>query len=259
MMYLPYYDCIRFAIIDPMHNLFLGSAKRMQKQWFDLLTNNDLSMIQDRVSNCLYTGMIGRIPRKITSSFSSLTADKWKKWTLLFSLICLFDIIPSEHLSCWKLFVSACKIYSSSVVTLIEIDQAHDLMCRFFEAAEQLYGSRFLTINSHLHLHLSSCYKDYGPCYGYWLFSFERYNGLLGKYHTNQLSIEIQLMRQFVNDMHVRCLSVSAVALNVKERALFGQLLGSSAGEEHCSIKNANSLNICRHTCQYLKKVWSHH
>ena len=45
LIYLPYYDCIRSAIIDPMHNLFLGSAKRiMQKQWFDLLTNNDLSI-----------------------------------------------------------------------------------------------------------------------------------------------------------------------------------------------------------------------
>ena len=74
-----------------MHNLFLGSAKQiMQKEWLDLLTNNDLSMIQERVGNCLYAGTIGRIPRKITSSFSSLTADEWKNWTLLFSLISLF-------------------------------------------------------------------------------------------------------------------------------------------------------------------------
>ena len=174
-----------------MHNLYLGTAKQlMQKQWFDLLRNNDLSMIQERVGNCMYTGTIGQIPRKITSSFSSLTADEC---TLIFSLISLFDIL---HLSCWKYFVPACKIYSSPVVSLTEIDQAHHSMCKFFLAAEQLYGPRFLTINSHLHLHLSSCYKDYGPCYGFWLFSFERYNGLLGKYHTNQLSIEIQIMRQ---------------------------------------------------------------
>ena len=141
-----------------------------------------------------------------------------------------FDILPSEHLSCWNFFVSACKIYSSSVVSLVEIDQAHDLMCKFFMAAEQLYGPRFLTINSHLHLHLSSCYKDYGPCYGYWLFSFERYNGLLGKYHTNQLSIEIQLMRQFVNDMCIRYLSVNSLNLNVEEQTLFGQFFRSRTG-----------------------------
>ena len=29
IMHPPYYDCVRFAIIDPMHNIFLGTAKRM--------------------------------------------------------------------------------------------------------------------------------------------------------------------------------------------------------------------------------------
>jgi len=235
LMLLPYYDCIRFAIIDPMHNLFLGSAKRiMQKQWLDMFTNTDLNVIQQRVDSCMYAGTIGRIPRKITSSFSSLTADEWKNWTLIFSLISLFDILPPDHLSCWKYFVAACKIYSSSVISLLEIDKAHEFMCKFFVAAEQLYGPRFLTINSHLHLHLSSCYKDYGPCYGFWLFSFERYNGLLGKYHTNQLSVEIQIMRQFVNDMSVRNSYVDSVTLNNEEQALFGQLIRTGSGGTSC-------------------------
>ena len=36
LMYLPYYDCIRYTIIDPMHNLLLGTAKRiLQMQWID--------------------------------------------------------------------------------------------------------------------------------------------------------------------------------------------------------------------------------
>ena len=123
-------------------------------------------------------------------------------------------------------------------------------MCRFFMTAEQLYGPRFLAINSHLHLHLSSCYKDYGPCYGFWLFSLERYNGLLGKYHTNQLSIEIQIIRQFINDMSVRNSSVNSIALN----ELY---LDSSSGQtlvepqmKHCTTKIANL--GCRQTCQYL-------
>ena len=46
------------------------------------------------------------------------------------------------------------------------------------------------------------CYKDYGPAYGYWLFGFECNNHILDKYHTNKLSVEIQLMRRFVNKMN---------------------------------------------------------
>jgi len=202
----------------------------MQKQWLDIFTNNDLNAIQERVDSCMCAGTIGRIPRKLTSSFSSLTADEWKNWILIFSLISLFDILPSDHLSCWKYFVTACKIYSSSVVSLTEIDKAYDFMCKFFMAAEQLYGPRFLIINSHLHLHLSSCYKDYGPWYGFWLFSFERYNGLLGQYHTNQLSVEIQIMRQFVNDMNVRNSFGDSITLNNEEQVLFGQLIRTSTG-----------------------------
>ena len=31
-MKLPYFDCVRFHIVDPMHNLFLGTAKYMVKK-----------------------------------------------------------------------------------------------------------------------------------------------------------------------------------------------------------------------------------
>ena len=234
LMLLPYYayDCVRFAIIDPMHGLYLGSAKRiMQTEWLNLLTKNDLDLIQERIDQCLHSGVIGRIPRKIMSSFASLTADEWKNWTLLFSLISLCDILPLEHLQCWQLFVLACNIYSSSILTLNDIDNAHDLMRRFFTTAEQLYGAKFLTINTHMHLHLQMCYKDYGPAYGYWLFSFERYNHILGKYHTNKLSVEIQLMRRFVNDMNIKSIVnvESDTPLDAEQQAIFEKLLDSNS------------------------------
>lgn len=36
LMMLPYFDCVRFHIIDPMHNLFTGTAKHIMKNiWLD--------------------------------------------------------------------------------------------------------------------------------------------------------------------------------------------------------------------------------
>lgn len=52
----------------------------------------------------------------------------------------------------------------------------------------------------HLHCHLRECIEDYGPVHSFWLFSFERYNGLLGRIPTNNKSIEIQMMHRFIND-----------------------------------------------------------
>jgi len=46
-----------------------------------------------------------------------------------------------------------------------------------------------------------------GPLHGFWLFSFERCNGVLGSQPHNNRSIEIQLMDQFLRDnMHLELL-----------------------------------------------------
>ena len=51
-----------------------------------------------------------------------------------------------------------------------------------------------------MHLHLAECLYDFGPLHGFWLYSFERYNGLLGKQPTNNRSIELQLIKRFLKD-----------------------------------------------------------
>ena len=133
LMHLVYYDCIRFSIIDPMHNLFLGTSKRiLQLQWMEnYLCRKDTIAIQQNVDNCITPSNFGRIPRKLQSEFSSLTANKWKNWTILYSLICLHNILPSEYLACWNLFVQACTIYCSPVLLASDIEKADDLMRRF--------------------------------------------------------------------------------------------------------------------------------
>lgn len=72
--------------------------------------------------------------------------------------------------------------------------------CKFFcEEYLKIYGEDLCTPNLHLHGHLASCVKDYGPVYAFWLFSFERLNGILGSFHTNNRDISAQVMRCFAN------------------------------------------------------------
>ena len=75
-------------------------------------------------------------------------------------------------------------------------DQYLHQFCRTFAA---LCGTEVCTPNLHLHLHLKDSLLDYGPVYAFWLFSFERFNGVLGNYSTNNKNIEVQLMRKFIN------------------------------------------------------------
>ena len=70
----------------------------------------------------------------------------------------------------------------------------------FCVAFEKLYGKEYCTctINLHLHGHLASCIEDFGPVYSFWLFAFERLNGILESFHTNSHNIPPQIMRKFL-------------------------------------------------------------
>ena len=84
----------------------------------------------------------------------------------------------------------------------IELGDRHLMeFCRTFE---ELYGKDLVTPNMHLHGHLKECLLDYGPFHSFWCFSFERFNGILGSFHTNNRSIEIQLMRKFLMQAKVK-------------------------------------------------------
>ena len=52
---------------------------------------------------------------------------------------------------------------------------------------------------------MKDCIKDYGSVYGFWCFSFERFNGILGKFHTNSNDISLQVMRKLVSGSQLRC------------------------------------------------------
>uniref|UniRef100_A0A1X7VKE9 Uncharacterized protein n=1 Tax=Amphimedon queenslandica TaxID=400682 RepID=A0A1X7VKE9_AMPQE len=50
----------------------------------------------------------------------------------------------------------------------------------------------------HFHGHIKDCIEDFGPVYSFWCFSFERLNGILGSYHTNNRNISVQIMKRFL-------------------------------------------------------------
>ena len=96
---LPYFDPPRMCIIDPMHNLLLGTAKNMVGIWKskEILTSSDFILIQERANSFITPSNIGRVPSKIASGFSGFTAEQWKNWTVYFSLYALKGILPGPH------------------------------------------------------------------------------------------------------------------------------------------------------------------
>ena len=47
-------------------------------------------------------------------------------------------------------------------------------------------------------MHLRDCCSDFGSIYAFWCFAFERCNGVLGSFQTNNRCIESQIMKKFI-------------------------------------------------------------
>ena len=203
---LDYFDPIRMTPIDPMHNLFLGTAKHMISVWKTkmILKESDFLVIQEKISNFFCPSDVGKLPKKFSSSYGSFNADQWKNWTLLFSVYALKNVIPDEHLECWRKFVLACRRLCSRYISLGNAKVADGLLISFCKKFEELYGQEFVTPNMHLHGHLLDCMFDFGPVYSFWLFSFERENGILGSYPTNRKGIETQIMKKYLKESWAR-------------------------------------------------------
>ena len=55
-----------------------------------------------------------------------------------------------------------------------------------------------------IHCHLATCLQEFGPFHSFWLFPFERYNGILEGQPSNNRSVEMQLMHRFQKDnLHI--------------------------------------------------------
>lgn len=203
---LPYFDCVRLHVVDPMHNLLLGTSKRIMNIWtdFGLLSKDNFDTIQECVDSFSLPSDVGRIPYRIRSGFSGFKADQWRSWTTVFSLVSLKGILPPCHYNCWCLYVSACQILCSRKLTIQSLEKADDLLTEFCIFFVALYGSEKTSPNMHLHLHLKDSILDYGPVYAFWLFSYERYNGIMGSVPTNNRAIEVQLMKRFVCDQQLQ-------------------------------------------------------
>ncbi len=196
---LPYFDPILSHAIDTMHNLLLVTAKHAFVVWVDLnlISLQHIAKIDALMKEVSKCKEIGRSTKSMPTH-KSMKAEEWKNWVLLFSLYCLKDILPKRDFNLWQIFVRACKFLLNTSISLGEVNDAHKLLTLYCSKFSEMYGKKSCTPNMHMHLHLKDCILNFGPLYACRTFSFERYNGKLGAYHTNNRALTITMMRKLI-------------------------------------------------------------
>ncbi|KAG1147001.1 hypothetical protein G6F37_004394 [Rhizopus arrhizus] len=200
-----------FTVVDPMHNLYLGTAKKMMTICRITLVNRRLMLTNEDMKKMVAEARNIQLPvgydsssliRKVTTGeigFSHLMADEWKVWVTSMSKMLLFGKLDQQYYQHWLKFVDANILIALSSITLEDVEKAHQLLVSFCSEMEELYGAYNISINMHLHAHLKEGIINYGPVYGYWVFNFERYNGDMKNFNTNRKgNIESTYLKQFL-------------------------------------------------------------
>ena len=169
LLRLPYLDIVRSHLVDPMHNLFLGTSKRMLQLWKEkkFLTDSVFDKLQEIMNSINPPARIGRIPYKVSAGSAGFTAEQWMLWTILYSPFVLRDFLPLQHYTLWCTFSKACALLCRPYIHEAEVDKADELLLSFCTGFEQLYGQEACTPNIHMHCHLKECVFDVGPLHSF--------------------------------------------------------------------------------------------
>ena len=154
-------------IIDPMHNLFLGTAKKMLEIWQDngLLLKRQLLEIQ--TVTLMYHQVLVEFQTKSVVDLLVLLQTRLKIGfvSTQFQLCLEFFLLTT-----WHHFVLACCILCKPIVSQNDVQLCDLLLLRFSQSVrvERLYTSS-ITPNMLMHCHLKDVITNYGPVHGFLL------------------------------------------------------------------------------------------
>ncbi|KAB5590975.1 hypothetical protein CTheo_5591 [Ceratobasidium theobromae] len=204
------------APVDPMHNLFLGIVSHC---WNDVLiagiyfTAAQKRQFDRFLDNFEWPSGIGRLPKNLCEKGGVRKADEWRR---LISILPLglwavwrdtaTDTIPlgappihdqtgdlprfqRSYRLLYDLVVnlaSACRIIASWAITHDDIKQAQWYLQEYCQGLLRMGIA--LKPNHHFCMHYQDFFLAFGPAYAWWLFSYERFNGLLEQVKINNKS-----------------------------------------------------------------------
>src|SRR6266516_2708295 len=137
MLRLPYFNPIRYLIVDPMHCLFLGIARWIIKRLCidgGKITKTDLGLMEKRAKEIKLPADMGRIPYKISTGegFFGFTADQWKSFILIYATPLMWDLLDEDNQEILANFVRACYLLVSQIIDEDILNEAH---CRLLKVA----------------------------------------------------------------------------------------------------------------------------
>ncbi|CAO3675234.1 unnamed protein product [Rhizopus stolonifer] len=207
---LSYFDPVRMVVFDPLHNVWLGTCKRIMHHVFierKMLKKDDMEYMAGMINKLVLPSGYDctSIARKILvgDGFGYFKADEWRVFTLFLGPLVLKGRLPAIDYNNWMVFVAAVQVMSMSHVSLVNAHACHLAITQFCKEFERLYKKECLYSNLHYHIHLLAQMLDYGSWHSHHAFHFERYNSDLKNINTNSRNLmERTIVHRFLEQIH---------------------------------------------------------
>ncbi|KII92119.1 hypothetical protein PLICRDRAFT_461608 [Plicaturopsis crispa FD-325 SS-3] len=222
------------TVLDFMHNVFLGLICHI---FMEILfkaymfsgvggSSSEKQHFEDIINAVRWPSHITRLPKNLGENQSLKKADEWRRLLAITPVILWHtwtrgphDAIPlgappipanaarnPGHSRNYRAIYSAIlllctgvRILASRKISLAQARIGQDFLSQYCRTLQAL--GIHMTINHHLAMHYLKFIKLFGPVYAWWLFAFERFNGMLEKVKHNGHDggrMELTLMRQWV-------------------------------------------------------------
>jgi hypothetical protein len=201
---LEYFEPSRMTVLDPLHNMWEGLFKDLLKQFLKG-TNKKVTKLSDKllaefeieVGRCRFPRSMGPVLGKIGHKMSRFTGHELKNLLNTFFLWLVDGSITEDEWQLVQHLHQASRIADERFVTTDQIETMEDHLVKYCDLYETVYGGKELKPNHHLCRHLGGFMRDYGPTCAFWLFAFERYNGIMTNYNTRASVVETSMFRQY--------------------------------------------------------------
>ncbi|KAF9056739.1 hypothetical protein BDP27DRAFT_1386299 [Rhodocollybia butyracea] len=253
------------TILNFLHNFFLGIvAHFFMKIIFGAYmlsgaggVNSPKQKFEDLINVIQWPSHITRLPKNMATNQSLRKADEWRRILTIAPILLWYvwmdendkipDVVPpippnakiipthnrniSSIYNVLLLLCVAGRLLASRTISIAQATAGQEFLIQFCRQCLALEIP--LVINHHLAMHYLPMFTRMGPVYGWWLFAFERFNGLLEKVNHNGHDggrMELTLLRSWVQNhlLYELMLSLPPDA-HAKERAILEKLVHDEA------------------------------
>ncbi|KAF5384411.1 hypothetical protein D9615_003304 [Tricholomella constricta] len=221
------------TVLDFMHNVFLGLICHF---YMEVLfrsymfsgaggNNSQKKRFEQVINSIEWPSHITRLPKNLGENQSLKKADEWRVLIAITPVILWWTwrdandqlppgeppvppnaANPPQHQRTYQAIYAASlklatgvRVLASRTISMNQAKLGQEFLTQYNQAIKRL--GVHTTINHHLSTHYLKFIKLFGPVYGWWLFAFERFNGMLEKVKHNGHDggrMELTLMRNWV-------------------------------------------------------------